>query len=138
DEQDHEEDHEQLGRPDVHARERMHTSAGCRSGAGVGGSMAAVRDAVVVTFATILGALVGSFLNVVLYRVPRHESIVYPGSHCPSCGTPLRWYELVPVLSWVALRGRCRTCHTHISARYPIVEAGCGLATGVVALLIVR
>src|SRR5215471_1474485 len=100
--------------------------------------MARVRDALIVMFATIIGAMVGSFLNVVLYRVPRRESIVHPGSHCPNCGTALHWYELVPVLSWVALRGRCRTCHAHISVRYPLVEAACGVAAGLVAWLIVR
>ncbi len=62
----------------------------------------------------------GSFPNVVLWRVPRGESIVTPGSHCPSCETFLRPVELIPVLSWVAPRGRCRTCGVHISARYPL------------------
>jgi prepilin signal peptidase PulO-like enzyme (type II secretory pathway) len=96
-----------------------------------------VRDAVIIGFSVVLGALVGSFLNVVLYRVPRHESVVYPGSHCPNCDTPLQWYELVPVLSWVALRGRCRTCHTSISVRYPLVELACAVVAGLVAWLIV-
>jgi leader peptidase (prepilin peptidase)/N-methyltransferase len=96
-----------------------------------------VRDAVIIGFAVVLGALLGSFLNVVLYRVPRHESVVYPGSHCPSCDTPLLWYELVPVLSWVALRGRCRTCHTSISVRYPLIELACGVLGGLVGWLIV-
>jgi leader peptidase (prepilin peptidase)/N-methyltransferase len=82
--------------------------------------------AVVVAFA--LGLVVGSFLNVVLWRVPRGESIVTPGSHCTECGAPLRARELVPVASWVAQRGRCRTCGARISVRYPLVE----LATGIV------
>ena len=69
------------------------------------------------------GLIVGSFLNVVAYRLPRGESIVFPGSHCPSCDTPIKPYDNVPVLSWVVLRGRCRSCHEAISARYPIVEA---------------
>jgi hypothetical protein len=81
-----------------------------------------MADALVVVIATLFGALIGSFLNVVWWRVPRGESVVRPGSHSPSCGTPLHAYELVPVLSWVALRGRCRTCGLHISARYPLVE----------------
>jgi leader peptidase (prepilin peptidase)/N-methyltransferase len=69
------------------------------------------------------GLIVGSFLNVVAYRLPRGESIVFPGSHCPSCDTPIKPYDNVPVLSWLVLRGRCRSCHTSISARYPVVEA---------------
>ena len=69
------------------------------------------------------GLLIGSFLNVVAYRLPRGESVVFPASHCPSCDTPIKPYDNVPVLSWLILRGRCRSCHTAISARYPIVEA---------------
>jgi leader peptidase (prepilin peptidase)/N-methyltransferase len=69
------------------------------------------------------GLIVGSFLNVVVYRLPRGESIVFPGSHCPSCDTPIKAYDNVPVLSWLVLRGRCRSCRKSISARYPIVEA---------------
>ncbi len=69
------------------------------------------------------GLIIGSFLNVVAYRLPRGESVVFPGSHCPSCDTPIKPYDNVPVLSWLVLRGRCRSCHTAISARYPIVEA---------------
>jgi leader peptidase (prepilin peptidase) / N-methyltransferase len=72
--------------------------------------------------AAVLGALIGSFLNVVIWRLPRGESLVSPGSHCPSCGKPLAAYDNVPVLSWVALGGRCRTCGAPISPRYPIVE----------------
>jgi leader peptidase (prepilin peptidase)/N-methyltransferase len=73
--------------------------------------------------AGVFGLIVGSFLNVVAYRLPRGESIAYPASHCPSCETPIKPYDNVPVLSWLLLRGRCRSCHTAISARYPIVEA---------------
>jgi leader peptidase (prepilin peptidase)/N-methyltransferase len=69
------------------------------------------------------GLIVGSFLNVVAYRLPRGESVVFPASHCPSCDTQIKPYDNVPVLSWLWLRGRCRTCHSSISARYPIVEA---------------
>jgi len=69
------------------------------------------------------GLIVGSFLNVVAYRLPRGESVVYPGSHCPSCDTPIKAYDNVPVFSWLVLRGRCRSCHKSISARYPVVEA---------------
>jgi leader peptidase (prepilin peptidase)/N-methyltransferase len=70
----------------------------------------------------LFGLAVGSFLNVVVWRVPRHESIVRPGSHCPNCDTELGAIENVPVLSWVVLRGRCRHCGQRISARYPLVE----------------
>src|SRR5215207_8504455 len=70
-----------------------------------------------------LGAVIGSFLNVVIHRVPREESIAFPASHCPSCNTAIKPYDNVPVLSWLALRGRCRACRAPISPRYPAVEA---------------
>ena len=69
-----------------------------------------------------LGACLGSFLNVVAWRLPREESVVRPGSHCPRCGTPLRWFENVPLLSWLLQRGRCRHCGAAIRWRYPAVE----------------
>jgi leader peptidase (prepilin peptidase)/N-methyltransferase len=69
------------------------------------------------------GLIAGSFLNVVAYRLPRGENVAFPASHCPSCDTPIKPYDNVPVLSWLWLRGRCRSCHRSISARYPIVEA---------------
>jgi leader peptidase (prepilin peptidase)/N-methyltransferase len=74
---------------------------------------------------TVLGLVVGSFLNVVIYRVPRGESIVSPGSSCPTCHTPIGPRDNVPVLSWLLLRGRCRHCGSSISAIYPTVEAAC-------------
>ena len=70
----------------------------------------------------LFGALIGSFANVVIYRLPRGESVAFPGSHCPNCGHELGALELVPVVSWAALRARCRSCKTAISARYPFVE----------------
>jgi leader peptidase (prepilin peptidase)/N-methyltransferase len=70
-----------------------------------------------------LGLIIGSFLNVCIYRLPRDESVVWPSSRCTSCGRALSWYENIPVLSWVALRGRCRTCGARISVQYPLVEA---------------
>jgi leader peptidase (prepilin peptidase)/N-methyltransferase len=70
----------------------------------------------------LFGLVVGSFLNVVIWRVPRHESVVTPGSHCPSCDTALGPLENIPVVSWVVLRGKCRHCGARISARYPLVE----------------
>ncbi len=75
----------------------------------------------------IFGVAVGSFLNVVIWRVPRKESVVRPASHCPACDAVLRPYDNVPVASWLALRGRCRDCGTRIPARYPLVELACGL-----------
>ena len=76
------------------------------------------------SFAAVMGAIFGSFLNVVAYRLPRGESLSRPRSRCPSCDTPIRPYDNVPVLSWLLLRGRCRACGVRISARYPLVEAG--------------
>src|SRR3954451_8157547 len=73
--------------------------------------------------AGVFGLLLGSFLNVVAYRLPRGESLTFPSSHCPSGDTPIRPYDNVPVLSWVWLRGRCRACRAPTSPRYPIVEA---------------
>ena len=73
--------------------------------------------------AALLGALIGSFLNVVIHRLPLGESLVSPGSHCPSCGAPVRTRDNVPILSWLLLQGRCRDCGAPISPRYPIVEA---------------
>jgi prepilin signal peptidase PulO-like enzyme (type II secretory pathway) len=76
----------------------------------------------VVIFLAVLGAVIGSFLNVVIYRLPRGESIVSPPSRCPKCGRWIRWYENIPVLSYLALRGRCAGCQTPISPRYALVE----------------
>jgi len=71
----------------------------------------------------VLGAIVGSFLNVCIYRLPLRQSIVWPASACTACSRPLEWYENVPILSYAILRGRCRTCRTPFTIRYPIVEA---------------
>ncbi len=71
----------------------------------------------------IYGALIGSFLNVVIHRVPREESIAWPGSRCPHCMTALSWKDNIPLLSFVLLKGRCRSCQASISGRYPLVEA---------------
>jgi leader peptidase (prepilin peptidase) / N-methyltransferase len=79
-----------------------------------------------ITFAGVLGAILGSFLNVVIHRLPRHESVISPASHCPGCDTPVRPYDNIPILSWLLLRGRCRSCGEPISPRYPLVEAGTG------------
>jgi leader peptidase (prepilin peptidase)/N-methyltransferase len=86
-----------------------------------------------VTFAGVLGAVVGSFLNVVAYRLPRHESLITPSSRCPACGTPIKPYDNIPILSWLLLRGHCRSCGAPISPRYPLVEAlTAGLCVGAV------
>lgn len=75
----------------------------------------------------LFGLVIGSFLNVVIYRVPRRESLVRPGSHCPGCGMAIRWHDNIPVLSWLLLRGRCRGCGQPIAIRYPLVEALTGI-----------
>lgn len=75
------------------------------------------------TFAGVLGAVFGSFLNVVVHRLPRHESLVTPASHCPKCAMPVKPYDNIPILSWLMLRGHCRGCGAGISVRYPLVEA---------------
>jgi leader peptidase (prepilin peptidase) / N-methyltransferase len=80
----------------------------------------------------LFGAVVGSFLNVVIYRLPARMSIVRPGSHCPLCSHAIRWYDNIPVLGWIVLGGRCRDCRAPISMRYPLVEA----LTGAVFLLV--
>ncbi len=74
-------------------------------------------------FSGLLGLVIGSFLNVAIYRLPRRESLVRPGSHCPNCNARIRWYDNIPLVSWLLLRGRCRECGTVISLRYPLVEA---------------
>jgi len=71
----------------------------------------------------IYGLLIGSFLNVVIYRIPREENIAWPGSHCPGCGHGLKWYDNIPLLSYLLLKGRCRYCKEEISLQYPLVEA---------------
>ena len=84
--------------------------------------------------AGVFGAVIGSFLNVVAYRLPRGESLVTPGSRCPACGTPIKAYDNVPVLGWLLLRGRCRNCGERISPRYPLVELATGLLCAAVVL----
>ena len=75
------------------------------------------------TLAGVFGTIVGSFLNVVALRLPRHESLMTPASHCRGCGAPVKPYDNIPLISWLLLRGRCRSCGQAISPRYPLVEA---------------
>jgi len=81
----------------------------------------------VIAFMAVLGAMIGSFLNVVIHRVPRGQSIVLPSSACPACGAAIHFYDNIPILSFLILRGRCRSCRAPISPRYPAVEALCAL-----------
>jgi leader peptidase (prepilin peptidase)/N-methyltransferase len=81
-----------------------------------------------ITISLLFGLCLGSFLNVVVYRLPRCESLIRPGSHCPGCGAGIKWYDNVPVLSWLLLRGRCRACGSRISPRYIVVESVTGVA----------
>ena len=81
-----------------------------------------------------LGLLIGSFLNVVAYRLPLGKSLLWPASHCPSCEQPVKPYDNVPVLSWLVLRGRCRHCHEGIPARYPAIETLTALAFAAIVL----
>ena len=91
--------------------------------------------AVVVAFCGAFGLLIGSFLNVVAYRVPAGRSIVSPPSACPNCNAPIRGFDNIPVLSWLVLRGRCRDCRTSISMRYPLVELATGIFFTIVAVV---
>ncbi|MBI5483823.1 MAG: prepilin peptidase, partial [Deltaproteobacteria bacterium] len=88
--------------------------------------------AIYALFALVFGLLVGSFLNVCICRLPRNESIVSPPSHCPLCVYQIRWYDNIPLLSYLLLRGKCRGCGAHISLQYPLVE----LLNGILALLL--
>jgi leader peptidase (prepilin peptidase) / N-methyltransferase len=90
--------------------------------------------AAAVVLALLFGLVIGSFLNVVAHRLPRGESLAHPGSRCPRCGTPVKPYDNVPVLSWLVLRGRCRHCGEPISVRYPLVELATGLLFAAVVL----
>ena len=80
-------------------------------------------EGLILAWTGLLGACVGSFTNVVAWRLPRQESVVFPGSHCPKCGHAIRWHDNLPVLGWLLLRGHCRDCDAAISWRYPAVEA---------------
>ncbi len=87
-------------------------------------------DAIYFVYSLIFGALVGSFLNVVIFRLPDEQSVIFPASHCPKCQTKLRWFENIPIMSWLALRGKCRTCKAPISPQYIVVELAMALLSG--------
>lgn len=80
----------------------------------------------------VMGLIIGSFLNVVIERIPRQQSILWPGSHCPVCGHGLAVWDLIPIVSYMFLRGRCRYCQHHIELRYPLVEILAGVSFGLV------
>ena len=86
----------------------------------------------------LIGGVIGSFLNVVIYRLPAGLNLSFPPSHCPKCKHPIRAYDNVPVLSWLWLRGKCRDCHAPISARYPTIEAVCALLFAGLGLVILH
>ncbi len=89
-----------------------------------------MTELTIVIFIFIFGIIIGSFLNVVIYRIPKGESIAYPASRCQSCQTPLKWYHNIPIFSWIFLRGKCGFCGEKISIQYPIIE----LVTGLIAV----
>ncbi len=86
-----------------------------------------VSEPVLVVFVGIWGAMLGSFLNVCVWRLPRDESVIRPASHCPGCGKPIAWYDNIPLLSWLVLRARCRRCGAPISVQYPLIELAVAL-----------
>ncbi|MDX8397832.1 MAG: prepilin peptidase [Mariprofundaceae bacterium] len=87
----------------------------------------------VILSCAVLGLIVGSFANVCVYRIPRGESVAFPGSHCPNCEQMIAWYDNIPLLSWLLLRGQCRQCKLAISFRYPFLEALMGLSWAALA-----
>ena len=83
----------------------------------------------------IFGLIIGSFINVCVYRIPRDQSLWFPGSRCPGCGTAIRWFDNIPVMSYLLLRGSCRSCGTSISLRYPLMELLTGISFGAVGYI---
>ena len=90
------------------------------------------QEWIIVLFLFMFGCCIGSFLNVVIYRLPREKSLVHPGSACPHCGRPIRFYDNIPLLSWLILRAKCRNCKAPISPRYFVIE----LLTGSLFLVV--
>jgi len=91
-----------------------------------------MAELLIVIFIFIFGIIIGSFLNVVIYRIPKGESIAFPASKCQSCQTPLKWYHNIPIFSWLFLRGKCGFCSDKISIQYPLIE----LVTGILAVIL--
>lgn len=91
-----------------------------------------MEQMIIIVGVFIFGTLIGSFLNVVIYRIPKDESIAFPASHCQSCQTPLKWYHNIPIFSWLFLGGKCGFCKEPISKQYPIIE----FITGIIAVLL--
>lgn len=89
-------------------------------------------DAMFVTIIFVFGIVFGSFLNVLIYRIPKGENIAFPASKCQSCNTPLKWWHNIPIVSWVLLKGECYFCHEKISMQYPVIE----FLTGIIAVLL--
>ncbi len=89
-----------------------------------------LAEPVQILFAAVFGAMLGSFLNVCVWRLPRNESVIRPRSRCPRCGTPIAWYDNVPIVSWILLGARCRACRAPISVQYPLVELAAALIWG--------
>jgi len=85
-------------------------------------------------FVALIGLCFGSFANVIIYRLPQGKSIVSPPSSCQSCNTGLKWYDLLPVISWLVLRGKCRYCNTKLTARYPVTEVMCAMIFTIIAM----
>jgi leader peptidase (prepilin peptidase) / N-methyltransferase len=85
-----------------------------------------MMNVIIILFMLGMGLAIGSFLNVCIYRLPRRESLLFPASHCTVCNRALDWYENIPLVSWLILRGRCRTCQARIPAQYPLVETVTG------------
>ena len=78
----------------------------------------------------LIGCCIGSFINVLIYRLPLNQSIVYPNSSCPECNAKIKWFDNLPIISWLLLRGKCRACKSKISFSYPIIELNTGLLVG--------
>ena len=97
-----------------------------------------ILSVIVCLWCIVLGACVGSFLNVFVYRLPRRKSLLHPPSHCPVCGHLIRWHDNVPMFGWIKLRGKCRDCQSPISVRYPCVEGFCAALFGGIFVLLER
>jgi prepilin signal peptidase PulO-like enzyme (type II secretory pathway) len=93
--------------------------------------MPSAEEIIIIVWFFVLGGVIGSFLNVVVYRLPKRLSLIEPPSHCPNCKHGIRWYDNVPILGWILLRGKCRDCRQPISPRYPLVELTVALTFGI-------